>query len=327
MKLKDMLVKSSAFYSKIESAQVKMEMYQACKYIQKLSSASGIDCTAWEIDEVFKRSDGLIYSDKTKINEIFFQWKDHKPKYEGLTTSQVKAIDAMEVKGKANKAKQLLSSYNEFINSSNYYAKESNNAAQNAARVWIEYLMYAGEKHNAHVEVEALLKDGFFKLASVSSKANVIIFETVSDVVLSYYNKVHMAKYAVNMGKYCVSYFLRDGVVKVAWADGVPAYHDWLSSDANRYCHPHVSQDGYVCFGEEKYNYADSVAKGKIHHVMTLVQHVLSNYHDGAPYVRLEAYKEAIEAYEKDQANKEEEQKQQPLAKIASEELERMLNE
>lgn len=280
-------------FSHVEDKRKRMEYISAAKYIRNLSSASGIDISHWNILELFKLGDA-IETDKIKINKIFFLSKDHKPKYEGLTIAQVRALDNFYVRGRDEASNHALKRHQNFVIQSTAHSEQALNMLKLARSEWLKYESSLGQKRNFSAEVEDIIKGGFYKLRSV---ANGMLEFATPEITLSYINIQHKAKYSVNLGSFLVRVDLASSLVRVLKRENNTLISNY--SSGSLYYHPHVAHDGVVCFGEEREIYNELICTGRVHPALEILQSVLCTFEESNPYCQLSKFKEEIDKREK----------------------------
>lgn len=306
MKINEIISSNYSCFNAIEDARKRGEAINAIKYINSMSSIAGIDISEWDILDMFKREAGMIVSDKLKINQIMFSMKDHKPKYAGMNSSQVRALDRISAKGWNKAAQEFLSAHRSHISRAESFQSSVRAELIEARRAWVKHQAVSGRGEKFSSEVERVVAAGFFKLESVSSEDQEIKFSTINEVTLSYMDVAQASKYSVCLGRFFVIYYASLGVLRVH-----PHSNNVLS---NEYYHPHVSKSGEVCFGEEKHAYLSAMSTGGLGDAMEILQSVLSYYCPDHPYVDLADLKARRDELDAAHADEIERQKQEGFA-------------
>lgn len=256
------------------------------QWIMILCSQTGIDKRAVpaEVMDVLR---GL--GDKNQVNKMFFQWHEQfaaKNKVE-LTEEQLQAF------------KNVISykTRPEYIRLKTNIDQNRNAITQfhDAIRSRLREMVSAAEKiremegtHNMDLWpfVQECLDDGWYTLDVDATMRDIghpnyskVWFNTPR-INIQLFNKQAGISKNVDMGHYKVIWDIRGGHISVRPGEGAIMLEN--------YCHPHVSSDESVCWGNASNTYATAMSEFKPKAAMQALRVILQTYNDASPYYGLQ---------------------------------------
>jgi len=110
---------------------------------------------------------------------------------------------------------------------------------------------------------------------------------TTNDVVCCYKNQLAGVDLQVNLGKFYVRYYPKDGLIRALGASG--------NTQVDGYIHPHIGSSSSPCWGTAKEAYREAMQLFEPHRVFQALWFILCNYNDESPYISLSRFKKAQE--------------------------------
>lgn len=259
------------------------------KYIDHLASTTRTTIDEWPVLDVFMNAETkLLYTERSKINELFFKFRDSVPekptKEEALTEAMaghIKGICESMIKGAielvthdrnvcrlkvAEKAHGLMLVQREMAKTEATLRGLAGTEAQ-------------GYK-DLGLQIREVVKGGFYSFHEVQNR-DVIRLKT-KPITLSYLSHQQEATNVVPMGWYVVEIRIQPrGILHVrVWPGGDNP------KGSEKCAHPHV-KGGDVCFGSTLSAYSQAAASFDFPLVAEVVKEVLTGYNDANPHVHL----------------------------------------
>lgn len=267
------------------------------KYIEHLGSVTSTPIDEWPITQVFTNPETkLLYTERSRINQLFFEFKEKDP---GVTKAETTATVADDVLqniisdfgyAAVNIAYEVREGYEIRVRD---YSKEV--MKHQALLLKAELALHGLEQirregyEGIKKSLADLLSQGFYTLHTIP-QTNIIVLKT-RPITLSCYNKAQAIENVVPMGEFFVEIKTRgDGIL---WVQVYPAGKNPNAGES--YYHPHVLRSE-VCYGNLLAEYNTAAAKFDIAKVARLTQEVLDSYNDGNPHQRLYKFEEAWKA-------------------------------
>lgn len=280
-----------AVFDTIQDKRKKGAQVQAIKYIKRLASVSNTDISDWDITGIFGE-DGLIATDRNKINQLFFTYKDSSKKVKTplhhSTVAAIHKLQEMRQFGDLKFIESQLKQEEKYMND-HYRAFQNNLANVNRARKQIDLMK--GYKPNYPAEVAEIVTEGFWKYVEIDTTVGEITFETVNPIVLKDYNPKQGVKYSLDMGKFRLKVKVSENRLKCfPWPEN-------FAYKMDNHPHPHVDRGGNICFGDLKVESQMALAGGNMKQIMDLVQRTITSFDGGSPFVQLATLKKVREDY------------------------------
>lgn len=273
--------------------------FSAQAWVEQLCSQTGV---AYERIPEDKRAEMLAMPDKTGINQLFFAHADAWLKPDALTdedevffTKLMTADHSQEV----TDLKNLIRSHQTMITRKH---NEINLQAM-AIHEKREQLVKMKEASSIDLgsELQAIVKAGWYKYErertlnynkylSPDSKEHAIIF-TTPEVVIVHQNPHAGIDMKVNMGSFSVIYKPRHNQIKVFGNDnnldidaGIDESDDDYNEDYEYYHHPHVDNEGDVCWGNAAAVHSKAMVDYTPSKSFNALRTLLQTYNDESPY-------------------------------------------
>lgn len=265
------------------------KVHKALEYIEELASKTQTDVGSWDLQAVFNKDEnnrachGDIVTDKRQINKRFFE---HREKLEKGPIGFSEEIKKQVENGFARWPKQIDALKQALTDRRRRYTEQTR-YAEEAATNYVG-LMRAleraeqGDVPNLAENLEAALKEqSFFKFVGIES--DYLRFETVADTILIEKNPAAGLDLRVNVGTFVLYIGLNGLTPSIEPLENNIRY--------NHVFHPHVSNEGDICFGKAQARVLTARAEGDFKTILQMVAHILSSYSpEGGPYVSLQSF-------------------------------------
>lgn len=300
MTLKEYTRNNYATLQRISDAEFRDMQIAAVQYIESLASQTQTDVDGWGIDEVFGVDEGSrqwinqeIITGKNEINRRFFERKAihdlaaaegpaafteaiEKTMTDGFKRYRKDAQDNM--RQEARDSRGIIS---DSVQSISVYMKKI---------VDIESALHffaTGEKVDIVGNLKAALAAvPFFGFEGFDRTA--IRLFTAADIILEEKNPSANLHTRVNLGRFNV-------VLRVSGMQ-VQCFPRKGNVKAHGHHHPHLSQRGYVCWGDALGSIRQASAKGDITHILRTLANILTTYSRDNPHQPLYEFQVAANA-------------------------------
>lgn len=269
-----------------ESEHVRKQ-WNTLKYVDHLGSQTKTRVDGWNLN-MFRGDTGAIITDRRKINEIFFKFRETLPP-EVLQKESI--LDAEAAKRVHGLLIQMARSAEHTVN--NEVRKHQTDVRTHASRLqnskhelFNKSMTLKALKEMANTgankvfeDVKRLLDNGFYTLASLQPDRGMAFL--TEPITLSHFNESHGINQVVPMGRYRVVFSITNYgylIVKVYAWDANP-----MSGD---YIHPHVA-NGDVCWGNMSNAFHTYSAQCDFYNSGILLKDILKTYHGGNPFLEL----------------------------------------
>lgn len=273
-----------------QSAEKRNQNIQSAQYIETLAQQTGTQVGLWNIFELFGvgRGNNLL-QDRSLINQRFFQKKSEQ---DAVTTNDATRVREL-IRGplerianeqRSNRIRQLTREHERYKSRVISFLQQAAQFNADAYRCYLEINRWNGAEAPILDEIMAILRDTFWEFHDFDGRC--ISFLTRTDVVLTEINPAAGLNIRLNMGKFRAALPLDNpGDLRVFPHSG--------NTLVNRYPHPHVGQDGWLCWGNASAQSANFAAAGQLSQLMRLLSSLLTSYSAEAPFVSLVRFQEA----------------------------------
>lgn len=259
---------------------------KALKYIEGLASKTQTDVSDWDIGVLFAKDSDYEYDyveGKGEINEIFFSHKDKLAKgVEGFSE---------EIKARVNRDIQAMGGDLAYLERElkvnegerdRWYRTMVQYAQKTAECQWAIDRIKNGTNPNLVENLDkALRAQTFFRFRAVQGRE--IVLHTVADTILTHKNPAQGIDTRLNVGTFNVNFSISGLVPSVH-----PRANNIFTGERGYY-HPHVANNGHICFGEAAARAFKAQVEGDFTTLLTLIAHIISHYSpEGMPYVPLQ---------------------------------------
>lgn len=123
--------------------------------------------------------------------------------------------------------------------------------------------------------VEAVHREGKWKCVKVSRVDQVVEFIQLTDTILTWKDDLQKVNQQVNLGRFRAR-------LKVDGTVSIHPFHDNVKADG--YYHPHVKDNGWVCWGNAAAEVARAYRTNDFNRILGLIQVFLQEYNPASPY-------------------------------------------
>lgn len=281
-------------FNSIEDKRVRGTQVNAIKYIQLLASVSKTDVTRWEVAKVFKKKDSdLLESDKNKINKIFFTYRDaNVPEDSGAIPFANELAHLSKSYGNVA-ANRLITKADDKEHEARYFLGEAHKKIKEAFDFRQRSMALRGVFPNYIEEIKEVERRGFFRLDEVNESS--VYLDTINPVVLFHVNESLGIKQSVDFGIWTLEINLGSNFFVKAYLKS-----GGVAVGSNQ--HPHVYNDGRLCFGSIN-GTEKALSSGSIKSIAELCEKVLGSYNHESPIREFNLFYEMVmrrEGYVKD---------------------------
>lgn len=292
MNMREIRKKSYNVFHDCESGAHSEALKRALCYIDQLGAVTQTDISDWDITEIFKNpgsEKGFIYTDKNKINAVFFEEMKkpvEKPvsKLSDDTRLHLKGI-FREVGGQARRIMQ------ERESSLKSQVEAHRRAYEQSLGKWIDIRHNIESNNGIHSiefymnQIDKILAGGFWTMTSSDQGTSYLTFES-PEIVLSEVNEKADISYSVPLGRFFINLHF-NGVINIG-----PLNPTKLRPRS--VYHPHVAPDGTPCFGNLASEYHLAVEKADMVSIMDICKQVLTNYCPENPFAHLHEFRDML---------------------------------
>ncbi len=249
------------------------------RYINRLAALTSTPIRDWDIKTIFSNGQGGMLSDPADLNRVFFEQKVKAPAAEEETpfTFFKTHLEKLNV-GNLDERIKIAEDNRKYHMNNAKERYDSIIASVNAARKEAENIRVLNlQKENppdSTKQIKEVVGKGFWRLWQVH--ANSVDFVTVADVVLEHKNSAGGINSQINMGKYRVSYPMREGASVV-----VSSFHNNIGDRSM--LHPHVFADGRICWGSATQMVIKMLVTNDVSGVMELTANILLQLNPADP--------------------------------------------
>lgn len=317
MKMRDVRKKNYDIFD--DAGRKKQFVVRALNYIDQLGALTGIDISDWNVIDIFKDPESdknLIFTDKNKINELFFkalstEKTKEKPK-SNLTkdqTDKLQNVFKTMFKTKYNNLKRVVD--------------EKMNNANNAYHNYMDYMGQARdnqEKLDATKDstsemiekIDSVIADPFWELTGNIGN-DYVEFKT-QEIVLTHVDEGQKIDMTVPMGRFVVRAHIGHSTPHVKCYAYDSVYTDskqknMILSAQNALYHPHVDRAGTMCFGNMMNDYNKAIKDGDLEKVMGFCKLVLNKFYPDNPFIMLYRFRDEYQQRVKNEQALEEQTK------------------
>ena len=246
-------------------------------YLKQLCSMTGVGYTSLPLEKF------QSLSDRKAINSLFFTLKEEGVPEERKIAIK-KKIPMEELKtffhaaGPIKKLKEQLTKLEaEASTALQKHNEILSNLIEKDRAIW-----HWQQREDLPViqDIERLLEGGRVSLESVDKETQIIIFKTTNECILRHINHAAKLDITVNLGLF---------LIKINFAHShitcLPGGNNVLS---NGYFHPHLNNQGQVCWGNASGTIRDSFAIFDLKKLVETTLLVLNEYNSESPHVSLE---------------------------------------
>lgn len=200
-----------------------------------------------------------------------------------LATQIMFALDAYKER-ETNAARDSLRAYQ--MQASNYLQSAQNQLAEaRELKGHIQVLTgYSGK--SSIDQINEVLKKGFWTDPSYHKESKRLSFLTAKDVHISWVNSSAGVNYNVNMGRFRADLDLNRAEIRVH------THENNLTVDGTY--HPHIDDNGRVCWGNARDMVARNLPAMKFEPVMEALAIILTHYNDESPYVTIDEFYQLV---------------------------------
>lgn len=290
----------NVFDSKIGDDLINRQV-SSLKYIEHLGVTTGTDVSSWTPLPLFANSEGHIWKERTKINEVFFTYRDkiktEVPTPSGLSSLVEKECEALCV----NFDKAFSKSIDKLIEreqaslvgiKNNIRSYQNEIDSQNKARFTaVATLAGFNQKKSEGLgisrDLKEVLAEGWWTLSDDPIKESISLL--TPEITLTHIRERQAVNTVVNMGRLQVDIAINvkssSFFVKIVKYDGNPLRGD--------YYHPHVNSGGDLCTGNMGNDLNKALAEFNLKNTTTIIKDILTNYNVDSPYAQLYKFEEA----------------------------------
>lgn len=252
-----------------QPAQVIAGMDQLSRelYLKQLCSTVGFP---WEKLPVTRFAE---MHDHAAINQLFFSLEVPRPEIR-LNPNQVHSLKQMEFR--RNDIAEVRNSLKAAREDWEEKVRRSNEAMQLLMDTQRELDEAESIKVKPMLEsVEAVHRDGRWKCVKVSKVDQIVEFIQMTDTILTWKDEKKAVNQQVNLGRFRVRIRL-NGEVKI--------YPFYDNVECDRYYHPHVKNDGWVCWGNAANEVQRAFRANDFGRILGILQVFLQEYNPASPY-------------------------------------------
>lgn len=265
----------------------------ALTYLEKIAAHSQTNISHWDVNELFSAGRGNDFiTDQKELNKRFFEHRakmtENFDENERVLREKVDVVAQTRFKSVINGRREQIQHQimrNEESIAAHY--RDINNLREHVLNNRMTLMKLEGKEFDLASEITNIERDNFFKLEEFNNTE--FIFSTKSDIILGEKNPAANLDYFVNLGRFKVKVVIANFKVAV-----LPFERNFKVRE-ERYYHPHVYQDGNVCFGDIANQANTHLNQGNLREYMKLLAALLSSYSNHNPYVPLTFFKEASE--------------------------------
>lgn len=257
----------------------KTKQMNSLKYVDHLATCTQTDVTEWPID-LFFNSEGKVWLERQKINEIFF---DFKSKADTLVTApkiSLLAIQNFEDKFKAMFTKLRAVAIKDLEVQKKRLLERAADLSY-AQREVIDATLKVSVFEKAEIkiksQVEKILADGFWTLDETSRH-----LEFVSTPInLAFFDEASRRSNMANLGRLTLRIrFAEFGL------EGCVFKHSGAEHNLEN-PHPHVGSGGNICYGNLSQAAHEALAKLNLVEYCSIMKSHLTSYNEGDAYVNI----------------------------------------
>lgn len=291
MQIKDIRGDGYYFGSIKGDHEAQIKQINNLKYVEHLGQVTKTDVSDWPLD-VFMTTEGRIYSERQKLNEVFFEFK-------AKADAMPKAVPNVNMAAVKQIEKSMITMLDQKIEREGLKmttAMKELDLATKKAVVKQRDVFY----HSTLVRsLQKVRDDGFNLLPQIQTVLDCGFWQLVEDsnalqfisppITITYFNKKQARNNAVHLGKLLLTLSVStDCVLSAKCSKHSGAAHTLDNA------HPHVNGSGQICFGELKPHYERAIAIMDIPGVCELVRQILNSYNEGDAYVNIHTFEDHL---------------------------------
>lgn len=318
MRINEIKAKGYSVFPATVETRKKSMWVGAIKYVEQLAAITNTNIASWDILALLSNQEGDYYTDRTKINKIFFAKKSE------IDLSPVSTSVPDQFRYEIEKLKNInpsnLESMQKKANSAMVEATRLSVSASSkileARKIQVFIDKVTGKQIDYMDEINQVIREGFWELDKV--KDGIISMRTVSDVWLTYKNVAHAVNIKLCFGRYVFSYKLGQGRLWPFEYERNLRYN----VGSTGYIHPHISGIGEhanICWGTMQTDANNAIVNGDVVGVFSIAAQHLCNYNHDSAYVHMDKYKDLYERIELANKENSNEQKQMALGESGEE--------
>lgn len=263
----------------------------ALQYIESIAVRTNTNISSWNLLEIFGgegRREYDLLKDKNEINKIFFA-KEAELREDGdANIQQIKSMVSARVQEitqatRLRRASELERLYTSHMTYAEQYTSKVQAELKAAHHTWKQVMELRDGSLNLENEVVGVLREKFWKYRDFSGAA--ILYETNSDIILTDINPAAGLDMRVNLGKFVAEVTLETCAVRIYPMKTFEPHPANIGKSG--YYHPHISNEGSICWGNVKTRALAFQSQGKLTELMNLLASLMSSYSNENPYVAL----------------------------------------
>ena len=266
----------------------------ALQYIESLAVRTNTNIASWNLLEIFAgegRREYDLLKDKNAINKIFFEREAQIRESGDDNIQQIKSMISARANeiaqvNRQKRSQALRSNYNRKIARSLEYMNEAEGFLAAANLLYRDLLANESQTSNMADEVVGVMRANFWRFRDFNGSS--ILYETVSDIILTEVNPAADLNLRVNLGKFIAEIALENCSLKVFHLCRLEPAAPRVQLES--YFHPHVASSGNVCWGDLKTRATAHQSKGELIQLMECLAALLTSYSPTNPYIALATF-------------------------------------
>lgn len=284
-------------------AEMIAKQESALKYLEHLANITSTDISKWTPMQIFANSEGHLYRERNKLNELFFAYREHEAAKVPEPTAPAQTITDKEAEQICFKFDQsftksidtLIAKQQRTVDSSEADIQSYSQVIREKQEVYFKACaMMDGLKERKKNglslagDLKKILAEGWWRLSD-DPTSNAISLIT-QPIRLTHVNEKQAVSLSVEMGVFQLDVTLGSNGV---FLQAKVVRYD-MNPTVDSYIHPHIAgRYGDVCFGNMQNAFTAASTAFNLYEICEIMKKVLTSYNSESPYVALHRLEEA----------------------------------
>lgn len=280
MRIRNIIRRKFKVFGKLPEKE-RNEQKELIEYINFVSSSRGVDISNLNIFKIFGDvtvPEKKIITDRGEINKILLEMHDSLPKTITLDAAVKGQIDALTKDRVESKIREHHKNHEKFLISANKCHADYVQELVLATQEYQNIMDLEKRESGISESILKVLENKFWEYHALRDKK--IYFKTAGNVIINKQNPTAGIDIKVDLGYLVAELDMQDMQLRVL------PYKDNLHFA--KYYHPHVNDNGGICWGNISETVGEALSEGDIEKAMTLLASLLITYCGDNPHIPIE---------------------------------------
>lgn len=228
---------------------------------------------------------------KAEANDLFFGYIEKKGKEVNLLGDRAKSVvDSYIIQRQSRITSEIESRIEDFIYRYNDHNRQLFDLMRKIRdnRHRLEIIKSSSDNGSDLIVsgIDEAIKQTNFDFLEVDGRK--IVFVHRADLILRYINPSAGIRYELNCGKFQVSIDFSSMNVEVT------GYSNYVPNNINAHIHPHIDNEGGICWGNASQDYRDAAQVGDVGKILRIIDALLQTYNEDSPYISINMFAQCI---------------------------------